>query len=60
MFLPHTNHMQATERAENAIFVSGSDIVLWPSRLSKQGTKHVFRVNLAQIRSVVPPEIFHT
>jgi len=33
----------------------------WPSNFkpSEWGTKHVFRVNLAQIRSAVP-EIFHT
>jgi len=29
------------------------------TRPSDRGTKHVFRVNLAQIRSAVP-EIFHT
>jgi len=33
--------------------------VLFPSNSSERGTKHVFRVNLAQIRSVVP-EIFRT
>ena len=31
----------------------------WPSNSSEWGTKHVFRVNLAKIRSAVP-EIFHT
>ena len=31
----------------------------WPSNSSKQGTKHVFCVNLAQIHSAFP-EIFHT
>jgi len=31
----------------------------WPSNLSKQGTKHIFHVNLVQIRSAVP-KIFHT
>jgi len=30
-----------------------------PSNPSERGTKHVFRVNLVQIRSAVP-EIFHT
>ena len=30
-----------------------------PSNSSQRGTKHVFPVNLAQIRSAVP-EIFHT
>jgi len=31
----------------------------WPSNSSEWGTKYVFRVHLAQIRSAVP-EIFHT
>ena len=31
----------------------------WPSHSSERGTKHVFRVNLSQIRSAVP-EISHT
>jgi len=31
----------------------------WPSNLSEWGTKHIFCVNLSQIRSAVP-EIFHT
>ena len=58
--LPNINCMQATKRAENAVFVPGDlHLWLWPSNLSEQGTKHVFHVNLAQIRSVVP-EIFHT
>ena len=35
------------------------DLWNWHSNLSEQGTKHVFPVNLAQIRSAVP-EIFHT
>jgi len=39
-------------------FVPG-DLDLKPSNLSERRTKHVFRVNLAQIRSAVP-EIFHT
>jgi len=34
------------------------DLWPWPSNLSEPGTKHVFRVNLAQIRSAVP-EIFY-
>jgi len=44
------------------LFVPG-DLDLWPLtltfKLSQRGTKHVFRVNLAQIRSAVP-EMFHT
>jgi len=38
-----------------------SDLYLWPwySNSSEWRTKHVFRVNLAQMRSAVP-EIFHT
>jgi len=53
------NHMQATERAEKCRFCPW-----WPWPLtsdlqtSKRGTKHVFFVNLTQIRSAVP-EIFH-
>ena len=35
------------------------DLWPWPSNLFERGTKHVFRVNLAQICSAVP-EIFHT
>jgi len=35
------------------------DLWLWPSNSSERGTKHVFRVNLAQIRSAVP-QILHT
>ena len=35
------------------------DLDLWPSNSSERGTKHVFRVNLVQIRSAVP-DIFHT
>jgi len=33
------------------------DLWYWPPNSSQRGTKHVFRVNLAQIRSAVP-EIF--
>jgi len=38
-----------------------SDLDLWPwhSNLTEQGTKHVFTVNMAQVRSAVS-EIFHT
>ena len=58
--LPNINRMQAAERAENAIFVPGDlDLWPWPSNSSDRGTKHVFCVNLAQIRSAVPG-IFHT
>jgi len=35
------------------------DLWPWPSNLLERGTKHVFRVNLAQIRSAVP-DIFNT
>ena len=35
------------------------DLWPWPSKSSKRGTRHVFPVNLAQIRSAVP-EIFCT
>jgi len=45
---------------KNDTFVSGNlDLWLWLSTSSKRGTKHVFRVNLVQIRSAVP-KIFHT
>jgi len=50
--------MQAAERAKNAIFVSG-ELDLWPPNSSERGTKHAFRVSLAQICSTVP-EVFHT
>jgi len=36
-----------------------SDLWSWPSNSPERGTKHVFCVSLAQIRSAVP-EIFHT
>jgi len=46
--------MQAIERAEMP-FLSLLTLTLelwpWPSTLCERGTKHVFRVNLAQIRS---------
>jgi len=60
--LPNINRTQGAERAEKCRFVSlVTDLDLWPWHLnpSKRGTKHVFPVNLAQIRSAVP-EIFHT
>ena len=40
-------------------FLVSGDLDLWHSNSSEQGAKHVFPVNLAQIRSAVP-EIFHT
>jgi len=51
-----TNRTQAAKRTEKCRFLS-----LWPStsNSSELGTKHVFCVNLTQIRSAVP-EIFHT
>jgi len=58
-----TNRTQAAERAENAVILSVVTLIfdLWPehSTSSERGIKHVFPVNLAQIRSAVP-EIFHT
>jgi len=63
MFLPNTNRTQAAQRAEKCRFCFWwpwpFDFRPWPSNLSERGTKHVFRVNLAQIRSAVS-EIFHT
>jgi len=48
-----TSRTEAAERAENAFFVPG-DLDLWShSNSSERGTKHVFRMNLAQIRSAV-------
>ena len=47
------------EGPKNAGFVPNDpDLWPWPSNSSDRGTKHVFRVNLAQIRSAVP-EMFH-
>jgi len=51
-----TNRKQAAERAEKYRFCPSW---LLPSKSSKRGTKHVFCVNLVQIRSAVP-EIFHS
>ena len=52
--------MQGAERDINAGFCPGGlDLWPWPSNSSERGTKHVFRVNLAQICSAVP-DIFHT
>jgi len=59
----YINRTQAAERPEKCRFLSlvtlTFDIWPWPSKSSERGTKHVFRVNSAQIRSAVP-EIFHT
>ena len=52
--LPNINRTQAAERAEKCRF---SLVTL--TFTFEQRTKHVFHVNLAQIRSAVP-EIFHT
>ena len=55
------NRTEASERAENVVFMSlvtltfNLDIHTRPS----EGPKHVFRVNMAKIRSAVH-EIFHT
>jgi len=54
--LPNTKHTQVAERAEKCPFCPSWP---WPWNSSERGTKHVFRVNLAQIRSAVP-KIFHT
>jgi len=35
------------------------DLWPWPPKSSERWTKHVFRMNLSQIRSAVP-DIFHT
>jgi len=56
--LPNINRTQAAERAEKFRFLSlvtlNFDLWSWPSNSSERGRKHVFRVNLAQIRSAVP------
>jgi len=59
--LPNINRMQAAKGPKKIPVFVPSDLDLWPSpsNLSERGTKHVFRVNFAQIRSAVP-EIFHT
>jgi len=58
---PHlTMHCQWGSLSSFSFFVSG-DLDLWPwhSNSSERGSKHVFQVNLAQIRLAVP-EIFHS
>jgi len=57
--LPNINCTQAAEGWKMPFFVPGN-LDLWSSPLnsSERGTKHIFRVNLAQIHSAVP-EIFH-
>jgi len=62
--LPNINLTQAAERAEKCRFCSWwpwtltFDLWHWHSNSTERGTKHVFPVNLAQIRSAVP-KIFH-
>jgi len=55
-----TVHCQWRCRSSFPSFIPG-DLDLWPwhSNSSERGAKHVFYVNLAQIRSAVP-ETFHT
>jgi len=61
-FTPEINRTQAAERAEKMPLLSlvtlTFDIWPWPSNSSERGTKHIFRVNLPQIRSAIF-EIFH-
>ena len=66
--LPNIDRMQATKRPKNGVFVPG-DLYLWPSTLTfklvrarDHRSTHVFRVNLAQIRLVIPEsrDISHT
>jgi len=62
MFLPKINSTQAAQKARKCrLCPLPGDLDLWPwhSNSSERATKHVFLVNLAQIRSAVP-EIFHT
>jgi len=58
--LPNINRTQAAERVEKCRFIpSDLDRWRWNSNWSDRGTKNVFPVNLAKIRSAVP-DIFHT
>jgi len=52
--------MQPAKGPKMPLFVPG-DLDLWPwaSNSSEQETKHVFPVNLAQIRSAFPGDISH-
>ena len=61
-FIKHKTHTGRHKCRKMPFFVPGDldfDFRPWPSNSSERGTKHVFRVNFAQIRSAVP-EIFHT
>jgi len=58
-FTKHKLHGRPVKGSKNAIFVhSDLDLWFWLSNSSERGTKHVFPVNLVQIRSAVP-EIFY-
>jgi len=60
MFYQTQNARRPPKGPKNAVFDPGDlDLWLWHSNSSKRGTKHVFPVNLARIRSAVP-DIFHT
>jgi len=54
--LPNTNRTQPTKRAEKCLL---SQLTLTFDLWSERGTKHVFRLNLAQIRSAVPRYFIH-
>jgi len=56
-----TMHCQRGWLSSFSFFFVPGDLDLWPwhSNSSERGTKHIFPVNLAQIRSAVP-EIFYS
>jgi len=58
--IKHKPHTGRRKGRKMPFFVPG-DLDLWPwhSNSSQRGTKHVFHVNVAEIRLAVP-EIFHT
>jgi len=58
MFYQKLTAHKPPKGSKNAVFVP-ADLWPWPSKSSEQGTKYVFWVNLAQIRSAAP-KIFRT
>jgi len=51
---------QTERRPTKMPFFVPGDLERWPSNSSERGSKQVFRVNLMQIRSVVPRDISYT
>jgi len=56
---PHAGRRKGRKMPFLSLVTLTFDLSPWHSNSSERGTKHVFRVNLAQIRSEVP-KIFHT